>query len=83
MKVIAEWAEDYETVQTLAEIGVDYVQGFVVARPQHPDKVLAAESSASFIQDSELAQYVYLIGQSDRALAQVDLFADPAVIKIH
>jgi len=83
MKVIAEWAEDYETVQTLAEIGVDYVQGFVVARPQHPDKVLAAESSASFIQDSELAQYVYLIGQSDRALAQVDLFADPAIIKIH
>jgi hypothetical protein len=45
--------------------------------------VLAAESSASFIQDSELAQYVYLIGQSDRALAQVDLFADPAIIKIH
>ena len=39
MKVIAEWAEDNATVQTLTEIGVDYVQGFAVARPQHPDKL--------------------------------------------
>ena len=38
MKVIAEWAEDNATVQTLTEIGVDYVQGFAVARAQHPDK---------------------------------------------
>ncbi len=32
MMVIAEWAEDNATVQTLAEIGVDYVQRFAVAR---------------------------------------------------
>ena len=81
MKVIAEWAEDCATVQTLTEIGVDYVQGFAVARPQHPDKLLIAESSASFIQDKELSEFVYLIGKSEHALAQVDLFAEvsPAV----
>ena len=49
MKTIAEWAEDAETVQTLAEIGVDYVQGYVVARPQAPDAILGVHSSADFI----------------------------------
>ncbi len=49
MKTIAEWAEDAETVQTLAEIGVDYVQGFVVARPQAPAAILGVRSSADFI----------------------------------
>jgi EAL domain-containing protein (putative c-di-GMP-specific phosphodiesterase class I) len=76
MKVIAEWAEDNATVQTLTEIGVDYVQGFVVAKPQHPDKLLTAASSASFIQDEALAQYVYQIGKTDATLAQIDLFGE-------
>ena len=83
MKVIAEWAEDNATVQTLTEIGVDYVQGFAVARPQHPDKLLTAESSASFIRDKALAQYVYLIGKTDQMLAQVDLFSEARVVNVH
>jgi EAL domain-containing protein (putative c-di-GMP-specific phosphodiesterase class I) len=58
MKTIAEWAEDNATVQTLVEIGVDYVQGYVVARPQTPERILAAHSAASFIQDPELQAYV-------------------------
>ena len=75
MKVIAEWAEDNATVQTLAEIGVDYVQGFAVARPQHPDKLLSARSSASFIQDKELASFVDLIGGPAPLIAPLDLFS--------
>jgi diguanylate cyclase (GGDEF)-like protein len=58
MKTIAEWAEDAATVRTLAEIGVDYVQGWAVARAQAPEKMLSAASSASFISDSEVAQLV-------------------------
>ncbi len=58
MKTIAEWAEDNATVQTLAEIGVDYLQGFAVARPQAPAKILAAASAASFIKDEALARFV-------------------------
>jgi len=54
MKTIAEWAEDAATVQVLAEIGVDFVQGYVVARPQVPEAILRATSAASFIQDKEL-----------------------------
>ncbi len=58
MKSVAEWAEDLETVEALAEVGVDYVQGFVIARAQLPDKILGALSSASFIEDERVALYV-------------------------
>jgi len=62
MKTIAEWAEDAETVRTLAEIGVDYVQGYAIARSQAPEKVLAASSSASFIKCEEVQQVVRTLG---------------------
>jgi len=58
MKSVAEWAEDLATVEALAEVGVDYVQGFVIARPQLPAAILAARSSASFIEDEKVALYV-------------------------
>jgi diguanylate cyclase (GGDEF)-like protein len=58
MKSVAEWAEDLATLEALAEVGVDYVQGFVIARPQLPDKILGARSSASFIEDERVALYV-------------------------
>lgn len=58
MKTIAEWAEDCATVETLAEIGVDYVQGYAVARPSAPSLMLEAESSASFIRDPGLLAFV-------------------------
>jgi diguanylate cyclase (GGDEF)-like protein/PAS domain S-box-containing protein len=64
MKTIAEWAEDTATVRTLAEIGVDYVQGFAVSRSQSPDRMLTAASSASFIQDEQLALLAHTLGAS-------------------
>jgi diguanylate cyclase (GGDEF)-like protein len=63
MKTIAEWAEDCATVQTLAEIGVDYVQGYAVARPGDPSLMLGAESSASFIVDPEVLAFVETLGK--------------------
>nr|WP_296486549.1 EAL domain-containing protein [Rhodoferax sp.] len=83
MKVIAEWAEDNATVQTLAEIGVDYVQGFAVSRSQHPDKLLTAASSASFVQDQALAQYICLIEKSNQMLPQVDFFSELPFVNMH
>ncbi|HEX9171283.1 MAG TPA: EAL domain-containing protein [Telluria sp.] len=62
MKTIAEWAEDTATVKTLAEIGVDYVQGWAVARSQPPEMILQAKSSASFIKDEALLQLVRTMG---------------------
>ena len=83
MKTIAEWAEDSATVQTLAEIGVDYVQGYAVARPQAPENILAATSSASFIKDEGLLHLVNLMGQPDPGLLQVDLFAPGKTRNVH
>nr|WP_314623232.1 EAL domain-containing protein [uncultured Noviherbaspirillum sp.] len=68
MRTIAEWAEDQATVQTLVELGVDYVQGYAVARPQSPDVLLTHTSAAGFIQDEALRSYVLTLG----------LGADPA-----
>jgi diguanylate cyclase (GGDEF)-like protein len=64
MRTIAEWAEDAATIRTLAEIGVDYVQGYAVARSQPPEKLLAASSSASFIQREDVLQLVRTLGMS-------------------
>jgi diguanylate cyclase (GGDEF)-like protein len=58
MKSVAEWAEDLAAVEALAEAGVDYVQGYGIARPQLPAMILAAKSSASFIEDEKMIQYV-------------------------
>ena len=73
MKTIAEWAEDNATVQTLAEIGVDYVQGYAVARPQQPAKILLATSSATFIQNTQLADFVRSLHTRGNPAAQLDL----------
>jgi diguanylate cyclase (GGDEF)-like protein len=69
MKTIAEWAEDNATVQTLVEIGVDYVQGYAVARPQTPERILAANSAASFIQDAELEAYAHALSAASNAVS--------------
>ena len=33
LETIAEWVEDIQTLQLLEEIGIDYVQGFGLAKP--------------------------------------------------
>ncbi|MGI4847963.1 MAG: putative bifunctional diguanylate cyclase/phosphodiesterase, partial [Janthinobacterium lividum] len=58
MTTIAEWAEDSATVRALAALGVDYVQGYAVARPQNPDDILAARSGASFAIEADVAAFV-------------------------
>lgn len=62
MRTIAEWAEDQATVQALAEMGVDYVQGYAVARSQAPDTLLRFTSAAGFIQDEAMRSYVLTLG---------------------
>ena len=58
MKSIAEWVEDCAMIEALAKLGVDYVQGFIVAKPQSPDAILQASSAASFITDPDMARFV-------------------------
>jgi EAL domain-containing protein (putative c-di-GMP-specific phosphodiesterase class I) len=83
MKSIAEWAEDCATVAALAGIGVDYVQGFVVARPQDPMALLAARSSASFITDPELMRYVRDTLAPAGVIAQLDALGARNPAELH
>ena len=71
MKTIAEWAEDFETVETLAEIGVDFVQGYALSRPVAAQQILAAQSGADFIADARLGDYLNSLPPDDD-LANVD-----------
>jgi diguanylate cyclase (GGDEF)-like protein len=72
MKTIAEWAEDFETVETLAEIGVDYVQGYAISRPVSAERILASSSGADFISDPRLSDYLNTLPPDDDELAHVD-----------
>jgi len=83
MKTIAEWAEDSATVHTLAEIGVDYVQGFAVARSMAPDALLAAPSSASFIHDEPLLTLVRNLGSAATAFEPLAPLLPPLHGRMH
>ncbi|KQP38874.1 EAL domain-containing protein [Pseudorhodoferax sp. Leaf274] len=83
MRTVAEWAEDLATVRTLVEIGVDYVQGYAIARPQSAERLLAASSSASFIEDAEVARYTASLERTDDAVLQVDLFEQNRTRRLH
>jgi c-di-GMP-related signal transduction protein len=69
MRSVAEWVEDVDTLRALKEIGVDYVQGFLVAKPQESSAILAASSAASFVSDPDVVQFIETISNRDRALA--------------
>jgi diguanylate cyclase (GGDEF)-like protein len=66
MRSIAEWVEDRATIEALARVGVDYVQGYAIAVPQEPERILSAASAADFIKDESLARYVRELAVGDR-----------------
>jgi diguanylate cyclase (GGDEF)-like protein len=69
MRSVAEWVEDVGTLRALKEIGVDYVQGYLIAKPQESGAILAASSAASFVKDLEVVQFIDSIVVQDKALA--------------
>ncbi|CAM3635898.1 putative bifunctional diguanylate cyclase/phosphodiesterase [Roseateles saccharophilus] len=58
MKSIGEYVEDLPILKALVDAGVDYAQGWAISKPVMPEQILAASSSADFIQDADVAQYV-------------------------
>ncbi|MDM3871146.1 EAL domain-containing protein [Porticoccus sp. W117] len=50
METVAEWVEDAETVELLKEVGVDYIQGYVISAPFPIEELLAVESWQRFSQ---------------------------------
>ena len=58
MRSIAEWAETADTVRTLIDMGVDYGQGFVLARPMDKRIVTSATSCIDLVRDPDIASMV-------------------------
>lgn len=51
MRSIAEWVEDAETLRAMAEVGIDYIQGFGIAKPMAPAEILLGPHAAHWISD--------------------------------
>lgn len=54
MRSIAEWAETPDTVATLVELGVDYGQGYGLARAMDKNLVTAAASCGDLVRDERV-----------------------------
>lgn len=54
--VIAEGVETEEECATLRAMGIDYGQGYLFYRPQHPDNLMKALAGPQFAQHSLVAQ---------------------------
>jgi diguanylate cyclase (GGDEF)-like protein/PAS domain S-box-containing protein len=65
MSSIAEWAETADTVASLIELGVDYGQGFGLARPMPKELVTQAISSGMLVRDAAVQS---LLSSNDRKL---------------
>jgi EAL domain-containing protein (putative c-di-GMP-specific phosphodiesterase class I) len=65
MSSIAEWAETADTVASLIELGVDYGQGFGLARPMPKELVTQAISSGTLVRDPAVQS---LLSNNDRKL---------------
>ena len=79
MRSIAEWVEDLETLRALNELGVDYVQGFGIAKPQETTAILAASSAASFVTNAEIVHYLQVERAQQRGAGQPSVERENAV----
>lgn len=55
MRSIAEWVEDAATLRAMAEVGIDYIQGFAIARPMAPREILLGPHAAHWIADGTIS----------------------------
>lgn len=58
MESIAEWAETPDTIKALIGLGVDYGQGYGLARPMDKELVTAAQSGLDLVKDQRVAEMI-------------------------
>lgn len=51
IRSVAEWVEDPATLRAMAEVGIDYIQGFGIAKPVPASELLLAPHAAHWITD--------------------------------
>jgi EAL domain-containing protein (putative c-di-GMP-specific phosphodiesterase class I) len=76
MKSIGEFAENLATIKVLAAAGVDYAQGYGISKPVMPERILAARSSADFIEDPEILAFIHSL--QEKVSETMPLFESPA-----
>jgi diguanylate cyclase (GGDEF)-like protein len=54
MRSIAEWVEDAATLRAMAEVGIDYIQGYAIARPMAPREILLGPHAAHWVADGTI-----------------------------
>jgi hypothetical protein len=60
----------------LAAAGVDYAQGYGISKPVMPERILAARSSADFIEDPEILAFIHSL--QEKVSETMPLFESPA-----
>ena len=58
MECIAEWVEDVATLRTLTDMGVDYVQGYVISGSRPPLDILACDNILPLVGDPGARAYI-------------------------
>lgn len=58
MDTIAEWVEDCATLEALQQMGVDYVQGFVVSKAKPPADILNATTISDLVSDADTLSFI-------------------------
>ncbi len=64
MECIAEWVEDLETLEALARMGVDHVQGHVLSAARTPPDILAHDSVLSLIADDRARAFIQSLSRN-------------------
>src|SRR5690606_24743493 len=57
-QIIAEWVEDYPTLLALRDMGVDYVQGYVVSKARPSIDILNAHSITDLVNNRDLLAFI-------------------------
>jgi len=58
MECIAEWVEDVATLRALTDMGVDYVQGYVISGSRPPMDILACDNILPLVGDPAARAYI-------------------------
>ncbi|MEY4736074.1 MAG: hypothetical protein RL302_393 [Pseudomonadota bacterium] len=81
MKSIGEYAENLAIIKALSDAGIDYAQGYGISKPVMPERILAAKSSADFVEDPAIMGF--LVGLQSTTDNTMSLFGSLQTDAMH
>jgi EAL domain-containing protein (putative c-di-GMP-specific phosphodiesterase class I) len=81
MKSIGEYAENLAIIKALSDANIDYAQGYGISKPVMPERILAAKSSADFVEDPAILQF--LVGLQSTTDNTMSLFGSLQTDAMH